>query len=76
MLYASTYKCVDCHGDRGEGSQTAPPLAGISAKKSPADISAFLQNPSEPALDAGMPTIAAGSPDLSALIAYVLSLQP
>jgi ubiquinol-cytochrome c reductase cytochrome b subunit len=67
------YMCSGCHGDNGEGSTMYPKIAkkGLSE----ADITAKLENPSDIAQDAGMPTVPATNPDLKALVAFVKSLQ-
>ena len=72
MLYAS-YGCSDCHGMNGEGTDAAPDLTATHL--SPEEIAAFLEKPSPDARGAGMPTIAADSPDLKPLVAYVVSLK-
>lgn len=72
MLYGS-YMCSDCHGPNGEGTDAAPNLQ--TTHLSPDEIAAFLEKPSPDARGAGMPTIAADSPDLKPLVAYVVSLK-
>jgi len=67
------YKCYECHGANGEGTNDGPDLTGTHLSSE--QITAFLQHPSPDARSAGMPTIAAGSPDLGALAAYVTSLK-
>jgi mono/diheme cytochrome c family protein len=69
----STYRCYDCHGLNGEGTDNAPDLVGTLL--SGVQISAFLQNPSADATTKGMPNFAASSPELPALVAYVLSIK-
>src|SRR5215472_2513879 len=69
----SKYRCYDCHGMNGEGTDEAPDLIGT---KLDADgISAFLQHPSADATNKGMPSFAKDSPDLAPLVAYVLSIK-
>lgn len=72
MLYGS-YMCGDCHGPNGEGTDAAPDLQ--TTHLSPDEITAFLEKPSPDARGAGMPTIAADSPDLKPLVAFVVSLK-
>lgn len=67
------YKCYECHGANGEGTNDGPDLTGTHLNAE--QIAAFLQHLSPDAKSAGMPTIAADSPDLQALVAYVLSLK-
>jgi mono/diheme cytochrome c family protein len=67
------YGCVDCHGANGEGTDMGPNLTGIHLDGD--GISKFLQKPSSDARLAGMPNLAADSPDLPALVAYVLSIK-
>ena len=68
-----SYQCADCHGDNGEGTADAPDLIGTHLDAD--GISKFLQKPSADAQGKGMPTIAADSPDLKPLVAYVVSLK-
>ena len=67
------YKCYECHGANGEGTNDGPDLIGTHLDAE--QIAAFLQKPSPDARSAGMPTIPAASPDLQPLVAYVLSLK-
>jgi mono/diheme cytochrome c family protein len=67
------YKCKDCHGDKGEGTEDGPDLVGT--RKNAEQIEAFLKKPSKDADIKGMPAIPADSPDLKPLVAYVLSLK-
>jgi mono/diheme cytochrome c family protein len=67
------YKCYDCHGDQGQGTDDGPDLIGI--KLSPDEIVAFLHKPSADALTAGMPDFAADSPDVKPLLAFILSIK-
>jgi mono/diheme cytochrome c family protein len=67
------YKCKDCHGVNGEGSEDGPDLIGT--KKNAEEIAKFLNKPSADADAKGMPDIPPTSPDLKPLVAYVLSLK-
>jgi cytochrome c553 len=67
------YACFECHGADGEGTDQAPDL--LTTRLTVAEIAAFLQKPSPDARLKGMPTIPASSPDLQALVAYVVSLK-
>jgi cytochrome c553 len=67
------YKCYDCHGPNGEGTDDAPNLTGTHLDA--AGIAKFLQKPSADAQAKGMPDVPASSPDLQPLVAYVLSLK-
>ena len=67
------YKCYDCHGANGEGTNDGPDLTGT--RRNAEQIAAFLEHPSPDARSAGMPTIPATSADLQPLVAFVLSLK-
>ena len=67
------YKCHECHGPHGEGTDDAPDLTGT--RLDAAAIALFLQKPSAHARSVGMPSIPADSPDLQPLVAFVLSLK-
>jgi mono/diheme cytochrome c family protein len=68
-----TYKCHECHGPHGEGTDDAPDLIGT--RLNAAEIAAFIQKPSAHARSVGMPSLAADSPDLQPLVAFVLTLK-
>lgn len=67
------YKCYDCHGKNGEGTEDAPDLthSHLTAEQ----VSKFLTKPSVDAQNKGMPDIPADSPDHQPLVAYVMSLR-
>jgi mono/diheme cytochrome c family protein len=67
------YKCYDCHGQNGEGTQDAPDLT--HSKLTAEQVSKFLQKPSVDADNKGMPDVPADSPDHKPLVAYVMSLR-
>lgn len=67
------YKCHECHGPLGEGTDDAPDLIGT--RLDAAGIAAFIQKPSAHARSVGMPNLPADSPDLQPLVAFVLSLK-
>jgi cytochrome c553 len=69
----TNYRCFDCHGMNGEGTDDAPDLIGT--KLDGDGISKFIQNPSADASVKGMPDIPASSPDLAPIVAYVLTLK-
>ena len=69
----SAYKCYDCHGQNGEGTQDAPDLT--HSKLSAEQVSKFLQKPSVDAQNKGMPDVPVNSPDHKPLVAYVMSLR-
>src|ERR1700730_9956636 len=69
----NAYKCDDCHGANGEGTDDAPNLTGTHLDA--AGIAKFLQKPSADAQAKGMPDVPATSADLQPLVAYVLSLK-
>ena len=67
------YKCYDCHGKSGEGTDDAPSLT--HSKLTAEQVSKFLVKPSVDADNKGMPDIPLDSPDHKALVAYVMSLR-
>jgi mono/diheme cytochrome c family protein len=67
------YKCYDCHGKNGEGTDDAPDLT--HSKLTAEQVSKFLQKPSADAQNKGMPDIPVDSPDHKPLVAYVMSLR-
>ena len=67
------YKCYDCHGQNGEGTDDAPNLT--HSKLTAEQVSKFLQKPSVDAQNKGMPDVPADSPDHQPLVAYVMSLR-
>jgi len=71
-LYAS-YRCFDCHGMNGEGTESAPDLTATHL--SAAEISAFLDKPDPDARGAGMPAVPASSPDNANLVAFIVSIK-
>ena len=67
------YKCYDCHGQNGEGTDEAPDLT--HSKLTAEQVSKFLVKPSADAQNKGMPDIPLDSPDHKPLVAYVMSLR-
>jgi mono/diheme cytochrome c family protein len=67
------YRCFDCHGPKGEGTDDGPDLT--ISKLTAEQVSKTLQHPSADADARGMPAIPADSPDLQPLVAFVLSLR-
>jgi cytochrome c553 len=67
------YKCYDCHGQNGEGTDDAPNLT--RSKLTAEQVSKFLQKPSVDAENKGMPDVPTDSPDHKPLVAYVMSLR-
>ena len=67
------YKCYDCHGQNGEGTDDAPSLT--HSKLTGEQVSKFLVKPSTDAQNKGMPDIPVDSPDHKPLVAYVMSLR-
>ena len=67
------YKCYDCHGHEGEGTDDAPDLthSHLTADQ----VSKFLEKPSVDAKDKGMPDIPVDSPDHKPLVAFIMSLR-
>jgi cytochrome c553 len=69
----NAYQCYECHGANGEGTADAPDLVGTHLTAE--EIAKFLNKPSADATNKGMPDIPPNSPDLQALVAYVVSLK-
>jgi mono/diheme cytochrome c family protein len=67
------YKCYDCHGQNGEGTEDAPDLT--HSKLTAEQVSKFLVKPSADAQNKGMPDIPLDSPDHKPLVAFVMSLR-
>jgi cytochrome c553 len=67
------YKCYDCHGANGEGTDDGPSF--VKTHLTADEISKFLQKPSADVPAKEMPDIPATSPDLQPLVAYVVSLK-
>jgi mono/diheme cytochrome c family protein len=67
------YRCFDCHGPKGEGTDEGPDLT--VSKLTAEQVSKTLQKPSADADAKGMPAIPADSPDLQPLVAFVMSLR-
>jgi mono/diheme cytochrome c family protein len=78
--------CAPCHGPAGQGTRTAPSLAGLEQHWTPAALEAFLLDPqasraASPRLRAlderylvAMPAVSGVSQaELEALVAYLLS---
>src|SRR5262249_59054470 len=61
-----SYKCFECHGRNGEGTDDAPDLT--HSKLTAAEIAAFLTKPSAHARSIGMPSIPPDSPDIQPLV--------
>jgi mono/diheme cytochrome c family protein len=70
-----SHKCIDCHGNNGEGTKDGPKLAGEASRWASDRILLFLIEPSSKALKAKMPSFPADSPDLDPLVAFVQSLR-
>jgi ubiquinol-cytochrome c reductase cytochrome b subunit len=67
--------CFSCHGQGGVGTALAPKLAGISHKYSPEQLANLLRHYSPSMIKGGMPRFNFSDQDLSALVAYLESLQ-
>jgi len=67
------YRCFECHGRNGEGTDDAPDL--IHSHLTAEEIEKTLEKPSADADAKGMPAIPPDSPDLKPLVAFVLSLR-
>ncbi len=67
--------CGGCHGDRGEGTETAPALIGIGQKYSSGDLAFLLHHRTPQMIKGGMPRVDLNQADTDALVAYLRSLK-
>jgi ubiquinol-cytochrome c reductase cytochrome b subunit len=71
-----SHGCFACHGAAGAGTARVPPLAGLIAGQSDAQISALLHHPDAKMSAGGMPPLTATPAQEASLIAYLRSLHP
>jgi ubiquinol-cytochrome c reductase cytochrome b subunit len=67
--------CLACHGEAGSGTTRAPALAGLGGNRSAAQIAGLLRNPTVRMQAGGMAPLTVSDGELSALVAYLLSLE-
>ena len=67
--------CNGCHGDGGVGTPVGTALIGLGAGMSPESISSLLRTPTPPMEDGGMFALEIPDEDMSALVAYLVSLE-
>jgi len=67
--------CNACHGDGGVGTAAAPPLVGLSSKRSPEQVAELFKHPTAKMTAGGMPPVDLPADDLKSLIAYLESLK-
>jgi ubiquinol-cytochrome c reductase cytochrome b subunit len=68
--------CARCHGEAGAGAGKIPPLGGLVAKRSDAQLAKLIQAPDATMKAGGMPPFAASAKDVTAVVAYLRSLAP
>lgn len=73
-LYASG-PCGDCHGDRGQGTEMAPPLTAVGQKYSSDKLAFLLHHRTPQMIEGGMPPVDLDQADTDALVAYLRSLK-
>lgn len=71
-----SHACAACHGPAGAGTPRVPPLAGLIAGQSDAQLSTLLHHPDAKMRAGGMPPLAASPDEEKSLIAYLRSLHP
>ena len=70
-----THACAACHGPAGAGTARIPPLAGLIAKKSDADLTKLVQAPDAAMKAGGMPPLVATPEEVSSVVAYLRTLS-
>ncbi len=68
--------CASCHGDAGAGTARVPPLGGLVAKRSDAQLTELLHTPDTKMRAGGMPPLVASPKEISSVVAYLQSLAP
>jgi len=68
--------CARCHGEAGAGAGKVPPLSGLIAKYSDAQLAKLIQAPDATMKAGGMPPLVASAAEVSSLVAYLRSLAP
>jgi len=70
-----TNGCAGCHGESAVGTAVAPSLVKITSTFSLPQITALLRNPNAKMRAGGMPAFNFATPDMTALYAYLSSLN-
>ena len=68
--------CAGCHGEAGAGTARVPPMAGLIANHSDAQLAKLLQSPDAKMQAGGMPPLQAPPNEVSSVVAYLRSLAP
>jgi ubiquinol-cytochrome c reductase cytochrome b subunit len=68
--------CSRCHGESGAGAGKIPPMSGLVAKVSDAQIAKLIQAPNATMKAGGMPPVVAPAGEIKSLVAYLRSLAP
>jgi ubiquinol-cytochrome c reductase cytochrome b subunit len=66
--------CSRCHGEAGAGAEKIPPMSGLVAKLSDAQIAKLIQAPNATMKAGGMPPLVAPAGEVKSLVAYLRSL--
>jgi ubiquinol-cytochrome c reductase cytochrome b subunit len=68
--------CARCHGPAGAGAGPVPPMGGLVAKLSDAQIAKLIQAPNAKMKAGGMPPFVAPAKSVTSVVAYLRSLAP
>jgi mono/diheme cytochrome c family protein len=68
--------CARCHGPAGAGAGPVPPMGGLVAKLSDAQIAKLIQAPNAKMKAGGMPPFVAPATSVTSVVAYLRSLAP
>jgi ubiquinol-cytochrome c reductase cytochrome b subunit len=68
--------CSRCHGEGGAGAGKIPPMSGLVAKLSDAQIAKLIQAPNATMKAGGMPPLVAPAGEIKSMVAYLRSLAP
>ena len=68
--------CSRCHGPAGAGAGPVPPMGGLVAKLSDAQIAKLIQAPNAKMKAGGMPPFVAPAQSVTSVVAYLRSLAP
>jgi mono/diheme cytochrome c family protein len=66
--------CAGCHGEAGAGTARVPPMTGLIANHSDAQLTKLLQSPDAKMQAGGMPALQAPPNEVSSVVAYLRSL--
>lgn len=68
--------CTRCHGPAGAGAGAVPPMGGLVANLSDAQIAKLIQAPNAKMKAGGMPPFVAPAKSVTSVVAYLRSLAP